>query len=145
MTSDTPTKLNIQCLLSILTVEDKTTLGDKIWEERKKSLWLAEVDGDPEDFYPASKTLVKAGDYREAICKLVNAQFWDFTGVRLFDRKHKNYFEGEFPTFTKDMTAEKYVSILRRITHDKNGKRIYTLQMPDDYSLTRLSCIKFIT
>lgn len=76
---DSPEKLTIQCLLNILSVQDKSDLRNKIWDERVESLWLGIRHRSYDDDETPIK-LVVANNRKEAISKLRRAEFFDFPG-----------------------------------------------------------------
>ena len=136
-----PEKLTIRCILNILSADDKTTLENKVWDERAESSWLGlttETWGRDHDF---RLVLAKSGD--EAMIKLFEEEFFDIDDLRCITNYRHSV---RISHYTKDIPIWAYIDIIYdELYHKYDRKFSFSEILPDKYEITRLSGIKVLT
>ena len=116
-----PEKLTIQCILNILSAEDKTTLENKVWDERVGKIWLGLKHRNYDDNETPTK-LVVAENEEEAILKLFKAGFFHYEFSRsTFNISNMNI---ELPDYTEDISIEEDFDILCKLFYHKHGCKL---------------------
>jgi len=139
--TQSPKKLTIQCILNILTVEDKTTLENKLWDERTENVWLGLVtetwDGISE------KRLVTAKSEDEAMIKFFEEELFDICdwGCWIADSHSVR-----IPYYTQDIPIWAYIDMVYDELYCKYDRKLSVGEiLPDKYEIVRLSEIKTLT